>query len=114
MNWNLGAQKTIKQETHDTGKPSVLQTSCVEISTQLVCSTEGFPVSCVSCLMVFCAPKFQFMIRSLSFGVLILLLACVTLCVAQAAPEKGKREMQIWGGGGRSVPGGTSRTGAFN
>jgi len=31
-----------------------------------------------------------------------------------AAPEKGAREVQLWAGGGHSVPGGTANTGAFN
>lgn len=33
---------------------------------------------------------------------------------AQAAPEQGGNEVQIWAGGGHSVPGGTKNTGAFN
>lgn len=33
---------------------------------------------------------------------------------AQAAPEQGGNETQIWAGGGHSVPGGTKNTGAFN
>jgi len=41
------------------------------------------------------------------------------LCVAQihdlpAAPEQGGHEIQVWAGGGHSVPGGTANTGAFN
>ena len=47
------------------------------------------------------------------------LLIASTLCLAQtqdlpAAPEKGSQEVQIWAGGGHSVPGGTQNTGAFN
>jgi len=34
--------------------------------------------------------------------------------LAQAGPEKGGHEVQIWAGGGHSVPGGTKNTGAFN
>jgi len=34
--------------------------------------------------------------------------------LAQAAPEKGGNEIQIWAGGGHSVPGGTKNTSAFN
>ena len=34
--------------------------------------------------------------------------------VAQTGPEQGGREVQIWAGGGHSVPGGTKDTGAFN
>ncbi len=33
---------------------------------------------------------------------------------AQAAPETGGHEVEVWGGGGRSVPGGTKSTSAFN
>src|SRR5215469_6359197 len=34
--------------------------------------------------------------------------------LAQAAPEKGGNEVQIWTGGGHSVSGGTKNTGVFN
>jgi lipid A 3-O-deacylase len=34
--------------------------------------------------------------------------------LAQAAPEQGEHEVQIWMGGGHSVPGGTKNTSAFN
>jgi Lipid A 3-O-deacylase (PagL) len=43
-----------------------------------------------------------------------LLLAAATLCAAQAAPEQGGNEVEIWAGGGHSVAGGTGKTGAFN
>jgi len=33
---------------------------------------------------------------------------------AQAAPEQGGHEVQVWAGGGHSVPGGTKNTSAFN
>jgi len=33
---------------------------------------------------------------------------------AQTGPEKGGHEIQVWVGGGHSVPGGTKNTGAFN
>jgi lipid A 3-O-deacylase len=33
---------------------------------------------------------------------------------AQIGPEEGGHEVQIWAGGGHSVPGGTSQTGAFD
>jgi len=46
------------------------------------------------------------------FATLILLSAAV--CLAQAGPEQGGHEVQIWAGGGHSVPGGTKNTGAFN
>jgi Lipid A 3-O-deacylase (PagL) len=42
----------------------------------------------------------------------ILLLASLSL--AQNGPEQGDNEVEIWAGGGHSVPGGTSHTGAFN
>ena len=44
----------------------------------------------------------------------LVLLAWGTVCCAQAAPEQGGNEVQIWAGGGHSVPGGTAHTGAFN
>ncbi len=43
-----------------------------------------------------------------------LVLAWGSLSFAQAAPEQGGHEVQIWVGGGDSVPGGTAKTGAFN
>lgn len=46
------------------------------------------------------------------------LLLANSLCLAQSeslpAPEQGASEVQIWAGGGHSVPGGTANTGAFN
>jgi lipid A 3-O-deacylase len=33
---------------------------------------------------------------------------------SQAAPERGGNELQVWAGGGHSVPGGTKNTSAFN
>src|SRR2546428_13776525 len=44
----------------------------------------------------------------------LILFALSALCVAQAGPETGGHELQIWAAGGHSVPGGASRTGAFN
>ncbi len=47
----------------------------------------------------------------------LLLLAILTassLLNAQAAPEKGGNEIQIWAGGGHSVAGGRGDTGVFN
>lgn len=41
-------------------------------------------------------------------------LALSLLTSAQAGPEKGGGEVQLWAGGGHSVPGGTQNTGAFN
>ena len=42
------------------------------------------------------------------------LLIAASQCLAQTGPEKGGHEVQIWAGGGHSVPGGTKDTGAFN
>jgi hypothetical protein len=52
-------------------------------------------------------------------GLLFLLPLCLlitgcTVCVAQVGPEEGGNEVQVWAGGGHSVAGGTSKTGAFN
>ena len=43
-----------------------------------------------------------------------ILLAASAFCAAQAAPEQGGNEIQIWTAGGHSVPGGTARTGVFS
>jgi hypothetical protein len=43
----------------------------------------------------------------------ILLIASV-LGLAQAGPEQGGHEVEVWTGGGHSVPGGTKDTSAFN
>jgi hypothetical protein len=45
---------------------------------------------------------------------LAILLIGSTICAAQSGPEQDGHEVQIWVGGGHSVPGGTSNTGAFN
>jgi Lipid A 3-O-deacylase (PagL) len=42
-----------------------------------------------------------------------LVLAC-SIVVAQDRPEEGGREIQVWTGGGRSVPGGTKDTSVWN
>ena len=44
-------------------------------------------------------------------GVLVL---CTSLAGAQARPEDGGHELQLWTGGGHSVSGGTSNTGVWN
>ena len=44
----------------------------------------------------------------------VVLLFCGALARAQARPEDGGHEFQIWSGGGYSVPGGTSNTGVWN
>lgn len=45
---------------------------------------------------------------------LALLLFAVVPCLAQAAPEKGGHEIELWAGGGHSVAGGRGDTGVFN
>jgi hypothetical protein len=42
------------------------------------------------------------------------LLVCSAAGVAQTRPEDGGREIQVWTGGGPSVPGGTSNTSVWN
>jgi len=49
-----------------------------------------------------------------SLLVFAVLLATALLCNAQSGPEQGGHEIQIWAGGGHSVPGGTQNTSAFN
>jgi hypothetical protein len=44
----------------------------------------------------------------------LLILFTASYLIAQAAPEKGGHEVQIWAGGGHSVSGGRGDTGAFN
>jgi hypothetical protein len=51
--------------------------------------------------------------RTLFLAGTILLLACAA-CTAQIGPEQGGHEVEVWAGGGHSVPGGTKDTGAFN
>jgi lipid A 3-O-deacylase len=46
--------------------------------------------------------------------VCFLLLGTSLLNFAQSAPEQGGNEVQVWAGGGPSVPGGTQNTSAFN
>lgn len=48
------------------------------------------------------------------FFFLAFLFSAAALCAAQASPEQGGNEVQIWAGGGHSVAGGTSRTATFN
>jgi hypothetical protein len=43
----------------------------------------------------------------------VLLITCAA-CPAQQGPEYGGHEVELWAGGGHSVPGGTSHTEAFN
>jgi lipid A 3-O-deacylase len=46
---------------------------------------------------------------------LALLILLASICsIAQTGPEQGGHEVQVWAGGGHSVPGGTKNTGAFN
>jgi hypothetical protein len=51
--------------------------------------------------------------RMLSFLGVIIIVAAGT-GFAQAGPEYGGHEVQVWAGGGYSVPGGTSNTGIFD
>ena len=44
----------------------------------------------------------------------VLILLSSAMLAAQAAPEKGGREIQIWAGGGHSVSGGRGDTGVVN
>jgi hypothetical protein len=43
----------------------------------------------------------------------IILLLCACAALAQTGPEQGGNEVQLWAGGGHSVPGGTGKTGVF-
>ena len=54
--------------------------------------------------------------RNLLMRVLLVLvlLAVATLVEAQAGPEMGGREVEIWAGGGHTVSGGRGNTGVFN
>lgn len=45
---------------------------------------------------------------------LAILLALSASAVGQVGPEQGGNEIQVWAGGGHSVPGGTSNTSVFN
>jgi hypothetical protein len=49
-------------------------------------------------------------------GILVALgfLFCCSACLAQARPEDGGHEIEVWTGGGHSVPGGTSNTSVWN
>jgi hypothetical protein len=48
------------------------------------------------------------------FFIFLLLLSLGPLAAAQARPEDGGHELQLWSGGGHSVSGGTSNTGVWN
>jgi lipid A 3-O-deacylase len=47
-------------------------------------------------------------------AILLMISLCAPVARAQSRPEKGSHELQLWTGGGHSVPGGTSNTGVFN
>lgn len=49
-----------------------------------------------------------------SLFILCVLLIASAVCFTQTGPEQGGHEVQIWAGGGHSVPGGTKNTGAFS
>jgi lipid A 3-O-deacylase len=55
---------------------------------------------------------FSFLVSS--FAILLFLVGSAGLGWAQAGPEEGGNEVEIWAGGGHSVAGGTSRTGIFD
>src|ERR1700680_68161 len=44
----------------------------------------------------------------------VILMAAVAFAQYEPGPEEGGHEVQVWAGGGRSVPGGTSRTEVFD
>jgi lipid A 3-O-deacylase len=44
----------------------------------------------------------------------VILMLCSSVVFGQDRPEDGGREIQLWTGGGYSVPGGTSNTGVWN
>jgi hypothetical protein len=46
--------------------------------------------------------------------VLLVASACIALAQVSSGPEEGGREVQVWAGGGHSVPGGTQNTEAFD
>lgn len=49
---------------------------------------------------------------SLLLAALMVTASC--FCIAQTGPEQGGHEVQVWAGGGHSVPGGRGNIGAFN
>jgi hypothetical protein len=50
--------------------------------------------------------------KKILFGTVLLF--CASFALAQAKPEDGGHEIQLWTGGGYTVPGGTSSTGVWN
>ena len=57
----------------------------------------------------------SFLVSSYLFVIIFFFVsAAANLCQAQAGPEEDGREVQIWTGGGHSVPGGTQHTEAFD
>src|SRR6201981_2768938 len=56
----------------------------------------------------------MFRLRLASLIVAISLLVLPGTCLAQQGPEDGGREVQLWTGGGYTVPGGTKNTGVWN
>jgi lipid A 3-O-deacylase len=47
-------------------------------------------------------------------ALLLIVIFFASIAVAQGRPEDGGNELQVWTGGGPSVPGGTQHTGAWN
>jgi lipid A 3-O-deacylase len=52
--------------------------------------------------------------REKKLAIAVLMLFVTAAAWAQARPEDGGNEIQVWTGGGHSVPGGTSNTGVWN
>src|SRR5208283_59041 len=70
-----------------------------------------------------CGPRLQnkresgnldYMVRMNGFLLFVCLIAVTVLGWAQSGPETDGNEVQVWAGGGHSVPGGTSQTEAFD
>ncbi len=52
--------------------------------------------------------------NSTKAALVVLAVLCASVAYAQARPEDGGHEVQLWTGGGHSVPGGTSHIGVWN
>jgi hypothetical protein len=55
-----------------------------------------------------------FLVSSFFVFFFVILAAGRSFAQDEPGPEEGSREVQVWAGGGHSVPGGTSRTGIFD
>ena len=85
--------------------------------------TEEFiPLRISICVLVMLRVLFQFQLQTMrltKFAKKPTLLACLLLVVvscatAQDRPEEGGHELEVWTGGGHSVPGGTKETSVWN